>query len=93
MVLGWFALLVWLFRRLRMRHAKLYERLGSPVMIWNTSMKTGWGLLRFIFSSQWRELDDAAIGFVVRFMRVYLIVYLALFIALISLSGPHRATR
>jgi hypothetical protein len=47
--------------------------------------------MRFIFTSQWRELGDPAIGFVVRFMRAYLATYIALFIALIALAGhPHR---
>jgi hypothetical protein len=80
MVLVWFVLISWLFRRLREHHASTYEAMGSPSLFWNNSMRNNWLFMKFLFGSQWRELGDPAVTNACRFMRVFLVAYLALFL-------------
>jgi hypothetical protein len=76
MVAVWFVLLSWFFRRLRNRHTATYETLGSPSLFWNNSPRNNWLFLKFLCSSRWRELGDPAIAYAVRFMRIFLVIYL-----------------
>jgi len=86
MVITWFVTLSWFFRRLRTRHAETYESLGSPSLFWNNSPRHNWLYLKFLFSSRWRVLDDPSIGRAVRFMRIFLGVYVLLLIAVAVLA-------
>jgi hypothetical protein len=80
----WLGLIVWLFRRLRLRHPATYEAMGSPSLFWNNSMRNNWLLLKFLFGGQWRALGDARLSAVIRGMRVLLIVSLAGFAAFLA---------
>jgi hypothetical protein len=77
------ALTFWMFRRLREKHALTYETIGSPTLFWNNSPRNQWLLVKFIFGTQWQELDDSAVARVCRFMRVFLIFYVAGFLAIV----------
>jgi hypothetical protein len=92
MVVVWFVLASWLFRRLREQHASTYVEIGSPSLFWNNSMRNNWLFLKFLFGSKWRQLSDLAVSNVCRFMRVFIVVYFLLFLALIALipSGGVR---
>lgn len=83
MVVVYFFLLAWMFRRLRVRHPAVYQRLGEPSLFWNNSLKNTWSFYRFLFSSEPRSLDDAAASTVVLLMRIWLVLYLALFVAIV----------
>src|SRR5262245_378994 len=80
MVAVWFVLSSWLFHRLRKRHASTYEAMGSPGVFWNNSWRSSWLFMKFLFGSQWRELADPAVAIACRFMRVFLIAYILLFL-------------
>jgi hypothetical protein len=81
MVSAWLILCSWLFHRLRARHPSTYESMGSPTLFWNNSVRNNWLFGRFLFTSQWRELDDPAVSRMVPLMRFLLVVYLVLFLA------------
>jgi hypothetical protein len=80
----WFGLIVWFFRRLRVRHPAAFEAIGSPSLFWNNSMRNNWLFLKFLFQSQWRELGDPQLSAVARGMQIFLIVYTAYFAALVA---------
>jgi hypothetical protein len=84
MVAVWFVLISWLFRRLKRQHPAMYERLGSPSLFWNNSIRNNWLFMKFLLGSRWRELGDASVATACRFMRVFLVVYLMLLVALIG---------
>jgi hypothetical protein len=86
MVATWFALIIWLFRRLRTRHTAVFESLGSPSLFWNNSMRNNWLFLKFLFSSAPHGLSDATLSRVCGFMQVFFAVYLALFVVLIVVT-------
>jgi hypothetical protein len=82
MVAVWFALLLWLFRRLRTRHPSTFEEIGSPSLFWNNSMRNNWLFLWFLFSSRPGQLNDPAIGRVAICMRIHMVCYFILFACL-----------
>jgi hypothetical protein len=90
MAIVWFPTVIWVFRRLRKQHPARYEQLGSPSLIWNNSMRNQWHFFKFAFSGQHRELEDPALTRAVLFMRVWFIIYVALFLTLV-VSMPYLA--
>lgn len=82
LVLVWFGLISWLFRRLRLRHPAAYEAIGSPSLFWNNSPRHNWLLLKFLFGSEWKGLGDPRLAAVVRGMQLLFVVYLVGFAAL-----------
>jgi hypothetical protein len=82
MVAIWFALILWLFKRLRLRHPSVFESLGSPSLFWNNSPRNNLRFLGFLFGSEPRQLQDQTIVRVCVFMRVFLAAYVILFIVL-----------
>jgi len=83
MILVWFALVLWLFSRLRTRHPAEFAALGSPSLIWNNSPRNNWLFLKFLFGSQCCELGDKALTNVCRVMRVWIIAYSVLIVVLV----------
>jgi hypothetical protein len=86
MVAIWFALILWLFRRLRLRHPSVFESLGSPSLFWNNSPRNNFRFLRFLVGSEPSQLQDQTLVRVCAFMRVFLAAYLVLFIVLLVTS-------
>lgn len=86
-VLGaaWFVLVLWLFQRLRKRHAATYETIGSPSLIWNNSLRSNWLFIKFLYSPRALELDDESASCVVGVLRVLLPGYYVVFIVLMIL--------
>jgi hypothetical protein len=82
MAVTWPIVVSWLFRRLRSHHPLAYERIGSPSLIWNNSMRNQWLLWTFLWSSRSRELGDSAVVNVVRFMRIFFVCFVVLFLGL-----------
>ena len=74
-------LISWLFHRLRNRHPSAYESIGSPSLFWNNSVRNNLLFLKFLFSSHAWELDDPQLSRVVLFLRVFLLVYVVLFLS------------
>jgi hypothetical protein len=85
MVLIWFGLVVWVCLRLSNRHPSTYEELGSPMLFWNNSPANGLRIVGFLFSSEIYKLGDQALTRICIFMRVWLVAYTALFVALIAM--------
>lgn len=81
MAIIWFPLIVWVFRRLRIQHAAIYEELGSPTLIWNNSMRNQWLFFKFLFQGHWKSLGDQPLSKAAGFMRVWLVLYMVGFIA------------
>lgn len=79
-------LTLWMFRLLRERHPLTYEIIGSPTLFWNNSPRNHWLFLKFLFGSQWQELDDSAVAKICPFMRVLIVVYTLVFLGLLVLS-------
>ncbi len=92
-VWSWFFMVAWLFRRLRKRHPATYEAIGSPSLFWNNSMRNGWLLLKFLFSSKPQELGDPVIRWLARLMRIFLVVYPFFFLGIVAvgfIAARHR---
>jgi hypothetical protein len=85
MVAIWFLLVSRLFHRLRDCHHSTYMAMGSPTLFWNNSLRNQWLFLKFLLASQWRDLNDPLISRIVPFLRVWLVVYPVLFMALVIL--------
>ncbi len=77
----WFPTLFWFFRRLRIQHPSVYESIGSPSLFWNNSMRNNWLFFKFLWSSRVKELNDLALTRSAVFMRIWLVIYTALFVA------------
>ncbi|MAT71787.1 MAG: hypothetical protein CMJ58_19945 [Planctomycetaceae bacterium] len=73
----WFALVASLFRQLRDRHPETFVELGSPALFRNNTPANNLRLLKFLFSSASKRLNDARIAHMVQILRVYLILHLA----------------
>src|ERR1043165_1795941 len=80
MALIWFALVAWMFRRLRLQHPAAYAQIGAPSLFGNNSPRNALSFLKFLFSSAPRDLGDTAALRVAHFMRVWFVLYLVLFL-------------
>jgi len=81
----WLVLVVWLFCRLRDRHASTYVALGSPNLFWNNTLRSQWLFLRFLYSSRRHELGDESASKVVGLLRVLLPLCTAFLITFVVL--------
>lgn len=48
-----------LYSRLRRKHRGYWEQLGSPTLIINSSVRSQFRSMRFVWLSKYRELNDA----------------------------------
>jgi hypothetical protein len=81
--IGWLGLILWTFRRLRVRHAETYKSIGSPSLFWNNSMRNNWLFVKFLFQGQWHSLNDPQLAGVARCMQFMFVVYMAGLLGLI----------
>jgi hypothetical protein len=80
----WVVFLSWFFRYLRNRHPSTYAAIGSPSLFWNNSMRSQWLFMRFVCTSQWRELDDSVVSKSVRGIRIFFVLYVLGFLGFVS---------
>src|SRR5271154_2611829 len=85
MLLIWFCLCWWTFRRLRTRHSALYESLGSPTLFQNNSPRIQVSFLIFLFGFSWRRLGDGAMIRACSSMVVLFAIYFASFVAVLGI--------
>jgi hypothetical protein len=85
-VITWLAMVVWLFRRLRLRHPETFEAIGSPNLFTNNTPQTNWLFLKFLCGRQWKALDDGPLMAVLHVMRWFAVIYVILFAALVGSS-------
>ena len=83
MVFMWFAMIIALFRRLKVRHYEKYNEMGEPSLLWNNSMKTGWTTIKFLFKREHKHLGDRSLTILSDFMLVFFALYTVLFFGLI----------
>lgn len=81
----WLATLVWLFRYLRLHHPPTYKAIGAPSLFWNNSPRNNWLFFKYLWSRHGRDSGDATLWNAVRFLRVFFVLYLVLFLVLIAL--------
>ncbi len=82
MVLIWFALVIFLYKRLKILHLEKYKEMGEPSLFWNNSMKTGWATIKFLFKREHKDMNDNLLSYLCDFMLVFFALYSALFIGL-----------
>jgi hypothetical protein len=94
LLLIWFCLCGWTFRRLRMRHSALYESLGSPTLFRNNSPRIQMSFLMFLLGFSWRRLGDGglirACASMVALFTTYLILFVAVLVILKSTTSWRR---
>jgi hypothetical protein len=83
MVLVWFGMVAWLFRRLRIYHPTIYKSLGSPTLFRNNAPRHSLALMRFLLSLQWLQYADPLLSIVCGLMILLALVYTALFAMLV----------
>ena len=72
----WLILVARLFRMLKTNHADKYRAMGEPSLFWNNSLRTNYGLWKFLARREYRELDDPSVSTLGRNMLIFLMVYL-----------------
>ena len=83
MVFIWFAMIIALFRRLKLSHPEKYRVMGEPSLFWNNSLKTTWTTLKYLFKREHKELKDNSLSLLSDSMLVFLVIYVILFFGLI----------
>jgi hypothetical protein len=82
MLIVWMVSGAWIHRRLRLRHSLAFQAIGSPGLFFGN----GWLFLKFLFGSQWQNLGDRQLTFIIRLAQVtfvlYVIDFIVLFVAL-----------
>jgi len=69
-----------LIRFLAARHPEEYERLGSPTFVPKDLRRTNRATFRFIWSSEFRRLEDPQINRICWLIRLYTVMLLAWFV-------------
>jgi hypothetical protein len=90
-VLIWFALGARLFQLLRESHVEVYQSLGSPSLLSN-STKSNWLIMRFLMTGSYRELGDERLTRLCSFMRIFFIAYTVWFIGPVVVMLLSRQT-
>ncbi len=85
-VIFWLVMVVWLFRRLRLRHFEMFEAIGSPDLFTNNTPRTNWLFLKFLYGRQWKALDDGPLVVALHVMRWFAVIYVILFAVLLGSS-------
>jgi high-affinity Fe2+/Pb2+ permease len=83
MVLIWFAMIIALFKRLKLNHPAKYSEMGEPSLFWNNSMRTVWATLKYLFKREHKELNDNSLSLLSDSMLVFLVIYVILLFGLI----------
>jgi hypothetical protein len=92
MVFVWFALCKILFNRLERAHPQKYEAMGRPSLILRNSIAGNWFFLKFLTRREYVALNDRYLTQLCSAMRVYIVVYLLLFIVLVFLVAHVSST-
>jgi hypothetical protein len=87
MVFIWFALIIFVFKRLKKQHSKIYIQLGSPSLFWNNSIKNNFLFMKFLFMRKYLSLNDVFLKRLMDFMLIFFVIYLMLFIGFSVLVG------
>jgi hypothetical protein len=88
----WLSVLVWsllaarLCEALSLRHPLLYDSLGRPALLASNGLRGDFALLRFLVGGRYRLLDDRSLVRLCGAMRVFLVVYVLVFLSLPSLA-------
>jgi Na+/melibiose symporter-like transporter len=83
LVLIWFAMIIALFKKLKLRHPGKYSEMGEPSLFWNNSLKTNWKTLKYLFKREHKDLNDNSLSLLSDSMLVFLVIYVILFFGLI----------
>lgn len=83
MVLVWFGLCIWTFRRLENVHAQKYLEMGRPSFFLRNNIENNWLFLKFLCRSQYVGLNDHQLTRICKFMKIYLAVYCVIFLSTI----------
>lgn len=62
LMLVWFYLCHKLFNLLKQSHPSVYETLGNPSLLSNSTLANNVSLIKFLFGRHWRELDDPSLS-------------------------------
>lgn len=82
MVLIWFGLCIWTFRRLERNHPEKYSAIGRPSLFLRNSLENNWLFLKFLWRSEYSVLNDQALSRTCKLMKVFLAVYCVLFLGI-----------
>ena len=74
-VIVWFCLCGWFFHRLPRYDPATSEWLGSPSLFWDKPRLKTLRFLRFLSSSQWKQLTDPTLVKICLAMRLVLYIY------------------
>ena len=77
-VFFWFFLLIRLFDLLKSHHLEKYVEMGEPTLFWNSSPKTVWNTMKFLFRREYMRMDDPRLVTLGNTMLVFLIVFMPL---------------
>jgi len=61
--------------------------MGKPGLIANNTMSSNFAFMKFLFKREWRDLDDAGLAVLGKFMLVFFVIYMVGFLTLF-LSVP-----
>ncbi len=84
LIATWPGIQGWYYHRLRTRHPATYEELGSPGVFSNAGMRIQWRLMRFLFSSRPRQLNDEPLLNVAWLMRVWIVIATPIIIGILA---------
>jgi hypothetical protein len=70
--------------RLRKRHTQTWEALGRPTLLLNNSLTNSFAVLQFLWRREYHALDDSQSVKLAGILRVFLAVYVLLFVSTIT---------
>jgi len=82
-VLVWFVLMARLRRILRTRHPRTYDKVCGPTL---SASQNSLATLRFLLTGHFRTLNDPELLRLGRFMQVFFLAYMILFVSLMALG-------
>ena len=77
-------------RYLRLHHRDTWEKLGSPSLVMNNSIRNGLAVTRWLWAKEFLDLEDPRLTRFAKSMLLYQILYLALFGVVVIFGASGR---
>ena len=75
-ILIWFYLCARFDTILKERHPIIFEEIGKPNLLTNNTFSNNTLFFKFLFSNEWKTLNDQELIRLAQFMKLFFIVYM-----------------
>ena len=85
-ILIWFYLCARFDTILKKRHPMIYEEIGKPNLLTNNTFSNNILFFKFLFSNEWKKLNDQKLIKLAQFMKLFFIGYICFLLYIFTIE-------